>query len=68
MKMIVRVTQEKCYSCHSKKILKNNEDNCEEEGEVDLEGELISALDELKKERKKNKKLKEELSKMKESI
>ena len=35
---------------------------------MNLEGELISALCDLKKERKKNKQLKEELSKMKESI
>ena len=35
---------------------------------MDLEEELISALSELKKERKKNNKLKEELNKMKESI
>ena len=35
---------------------------------MNLEEELISALCDLKKERKKNKKLKEELSKMKESI
>ena len=39
----------------------------EEEGEVDLEGELISALEELEKEKKKNKLLKKELSKIKES-
>ena len=43
-------------------------DNCEEEGEVNLEEELISALCDLKKERKKNKQFKEKLSKMKESI
>ena len=41
--------------------VKNNE-------EVDLEEELISALSELKNERKKNKQFKEELSKIKESI
>ena len=35
---------------------------------MDLEAELISALSELKKERNKNKQLKEELSKTKESI
>ena len=68
MKMIVTMNQEKCYSWHLKKILKNNDDNYEEEGEVNLEGELISALCDLKNERKKNKHLKEELSKMKESI
>lgn len=33
----------------------------EEEGVVDLEGELIGALNELKKARKKNRKLKEQL-------
>ena len=48
--------------------IENNEDNCEEEGEVNFEEELISALCDLKNERKKNKKLKEELSKIKESI
>lgn len=37
-----------------------------EEGVVDLEGELISALDELKKEMKKNKQLKEQLQRAKE--
>jgi hypothetical protein len=41
------------------------EDDSEEEGEVDLRAELISALEELRKERKKNKSLKAEL-KMKE--
>ena len=35
---------------------------------MDLEVELISSLSELKKERKKNKQLKEELSKTKENI
>ena len=35
---------------------------------MDLEGELISSLDELEKERKKNKQLKKELSKIKEII
>ena len=34
---------------------------------MDLEGELISALEELHKERKKNKLLKKELSKLRES-
>ena len=34
---------------------------------MDLEGEMISALEELNKERKKNKLLKKELSKIKES-
>ena len=41
-------------------------DESEEEGEVDLEVELISALEELHKERKKNKLLKKELSKIRE--
>jgi hypothetical protein len=45
----------------------NDEEDYEEEGEVDLEAELISALSELKKERKKNKSLKGELLKLKES-
>ena len=35
---------------------------------MNIEGELISALCDLEKERKKNKQLKEDLSKMKESI
>ena len=39
----------------------------EEEGEVDLEAELISSFEELNKERKKNKLVKKELSKIKES-
>ena len=43
-------------------------DESEEEGEVDLEGELISALEELHKERKKNKLLKKELSRIREDI
>ena len=50
----------------TKEILDNHEGS-EEEGEVDLEGELISALEELDKERKKNKLLKKELNKIKES-
>ena len=37
----------------------NKEDESEEEGEVDLQGEFISSLSELKNERKKNKQLKE---------
>ena len=45
-----------------------NEDKRAKEGEVNLEGELISALCDLKKQRKKNKQLKEEYSKMKERI
>lgn len=62
--------------CDSRKVLfmefeeqiENNEDDSEEEGEVDLEGELITALDELERERKKNKQLMKELSKKRESI
>jgi len=41
-------------------------ENDEEEGEVDIEVEILSALSELKLERKKNKSLKEELIKIKE--
>ena len=37
------------------KNIENNEDNYEEEGEVNVEGELISALCDMKKKRKKNK-------------
>ena len=48
-------------------IIENNKDNCEQ-GVVNIEEELISSLRDLKKDRKKNKQLKEELSKMKESI
>jgi len=40
----------------------------EEQGVVDLEGELISDLDELKKARRKNKKLKEQLQHTKEGM
>lgn len=47
------------------KEIPDNHEGSEEEGEVDLEGELISALEELDKERKKNKLLKKELSKIK---
>jgi hypothetical protein len=39
-----------------------NYDSLEEEGEVDLRVELISALEELRKEIKKNKLLKKELN------
>jgi hypothetical protein len=46
----------------------NNEGDYEEEGEVNLEEELISALSDLRIERKKNKSLKEELSKLKEGF
>jgi hypothetical protein len=42
------------------------EEEEEEEGEVDLEAELINVLSEVKRERKKNKYLKEELIKLKE--
>ena len=45
----------------------DNHERSELEGEVDIEAELISSLDELEKERKKNKLLKKELSKIKES-
>jgi hypothetical protein len=44
----------------------NDEEDYEEEGEVDLREELISALEELKRERKKNKSLKGELLMLKE--
>ena len=46
----------------------DDHDESEEEGEVDLEAELISALEELHKERKKNKLLKKELSRIREDI
>ena len=46
----------------------NDHEGSKEEGEVDLEAELISALEELNKERKKNKLLKKELSKIKEAL
>ena len=49
------------------KEIPDDHEGSEEEGEVDLEGELISALEELEKERKKNKLLKKEFSKIKES-
>jgi hypothetical protein len=48
--------------------LKNDKGDYEEEGEVDLEVELINALSELKKERKKYKSLKEELIKLKDGF
>jgi hypothetical protein len=38
-----------------------NSNSSEEEGKVDLREELINALEELRKERKKNKSLKKEL-------
>jgi len=43
------------------KFVDNNEENYEVEGELDLEGELISALEELRKYKKKNKSLREQL-------
>jgi hypothetical protein len=46
--------------------LENDKEEYEEEGEVDLEAELISALSDLRTKRKKNKFLKEELIKLKE--
>jgi hypothetical protein len=45
----------------------NDVEDYEEEGEVDLEAELIDSLRKLNNERKKSKSLKEELHKMKES-
>jgi hypothetical protein len=50
--------EEICSSCQTD----SKEEDCEE-GIVDLEAELISALDELTKERKKNKSLEEQLVK-----
>jgi hypothetical protein len=47
--------------------LENDKEDYEEEGEVDREAKLISALSELKREMKKNKSLKEELIKLKEA-
>ena len=46
--------------------IENNEGDYEEEGEVNLEEKLISALSDLRIARKKNKSLNEELSKLKE--
>jgi hypothetical protein len=46
--------------------LENDEEYYEEEGEVDLEAKPINTLSELKKERRKNNSLKEELIKVKE--
>ena len=43
----------------------DDHDESEEEGEVDLEAKLIRSLEELNKERKKNKLLKKELSRIK---
>jgi hypothetical protein len=43
------------------KIADDIEENSEVEGELDLEGELISALEELRKYKNKNKSLREQL-------
>ena len=43
-------------------------DESEEEGKVDLDAELVSALEELDKARKKNKLLKKELSRIRKDI
>ena len=51
----------------SKEVIVDH-DELEEEGEVDLEAKLISSLEELHKERKKNKLLKKELSRIREDI
>ena len=48
-------------------VTQASEDDSDVEGEVDLKVELISALEELRKSRMKNKSLKEKLSKDKES-
>ena len=45
----------------------DDHEGSKEEGEVDLEVEMISALEELNKERKKSKLLKKELSRIKEN-
>ena len=50
----------------AKKIVEEHDES--EEGVVDLEVELVSALEELHKERKKNNLLKKELNKIKEDI
>lgn len=50
------------------KEITNDHDESEEEGEVDLEAKLISALEELHKERKKNRLLKKELIRIREDI
>ena len=42
-------------------IVDDNEEKSEVEGEVDLEGEITSALEELRKYKKKNKSLREQL-------
>lgn len=51
-----------------KQSIVDSEEEEEEAGIVDLEEELISALDELKKARKKNKQLKEELQRAEEGM
>jgi hypothetical protein len=48
--------------------IENNEGEYEEEGEVNLEEELIGALSDLRITKKKNNSLKEELSKLKEGF
>jgi hypothetical protein len=50
------------------KEVTEDHDELEEEGEVDLEAKLVSALEELDKARKKNKLLKKELSRTREDI
>jgi len=45
--------------------MKNIIESEEEEGELDLEGDLVNALDELRKAREKNKQLKEQLHRAK---
>jgi hypothetical protein len=55
--------EERCSSCQTD----SEEEDCEE-GIIDLEEELISALDELKKEREENKSLEKELIKLKEGV
>ena len=68
MTQIVTMTPKRCYSWPwTKKKTTDDYDESKEEGEVDLEAKLISALEELAKERKKNKLLKKELSKIEES-
>jgi hypothetical protein len=42
-------------------VVDDNEEKYEVEGQVDLEGELISSLEELRKYKKKNKSLREQL-------
>jgi hypothetical protein len=52
---------------HTKNNFEIEEENSEVEGEVDLEVELISALDELRKYKRKNKSLREQLSEYEEA-